>query len=209
MSEGDAEARQPGTSIDPTMFEDVGVVVDRPQIIIRRRSLVSRVPSTRVDLEHSLLSLAQGVSSPRKTCADAESWVMAGENITNRSGEVSFSLNEKLPCNAERRAGEGEYAWIGGEPFFTATPVSDRPVFLTIGITSTAIDPEGGMFEPTDGLAVNITVISWEPGGQKVGRVAFRWACTAVATRYFLPTNGHLPDREDLPDEEDLQVPPV
>jgi hypothetical protein len=224
VSEGNHEGSQPVTPIDPTEFEDIGLVVDQPQIIIRRRSLVSRVPASRVDIEYPLSSLAQRVPHLRRECVlpdpphqrnlelelkQVETWVMSGEDITSRRGEVSFSLNEKLPCNADRSSNEGEYAWIGGETFFTATPVSDRPVFLTTGITSVAIDPGGGTFEPTDGFDVDITVMSWNPAGEPVGRVAFRWICTALATRYWLPSGEPLPDREDLPDEEDLEVPPV
>ena len=83
-----------------------------------------------------------------------------GRNQTGSIGEATLSVNMKLPISLDDQRPPGidpteasrKYSWIGGEPYFIATPISENPVFLTTKIEAEPIDPQDGRFERGDSV---------------------------------------------------------
>src|SRR5215510_14265018 len=99
-----------------------------PHIFIeRKRNLVSDVRGVLVDIERPLLQRI-GQDTSTKACNDSFIWTIAGHDVTNSAGEVTVSLSEKLPCHSQGQE------FIGGDPYFVATAISNEPVLLTTTI---------------------------------------------------------------------------
>ena len=128
------------------------------------------------------------------SCQTAGMWVMGAVEST-RGGDVDIVLNEMFCDNSIN-----ERYHITGMPIFTATPMSELPVFLTTsyvvhdaGTTpSTTLDavslddiingrvttrPPVGTVKVLD---VRVRVFAWQPNGQpSLSNVEFSWTCLA------------------------------
>ncbi len=154
-----------------------------PDIFIeRRKNLVSDVLGMEVENERPLLHREDDESDAKKTCNETFIWTMGGHDVTSSKGKVVISLSQKLPCHRTRRR------FIGGAPYFVATPISRDPVVLTTTIETKVIPElnEFGYWVPlgAPGLEVHVTVTSWGLDGARTGRVEFNWVCAARHSEY-------------------------
>jgi hypothetical protein len=73
--------------------------------------------------------------------------------------------------------------YIGGHPVFVVTANTDQPVFLTkIVVLSPTSPPTGQQWIGPPAIDVDVTVRSWNVGGQPEPNIPFDWiAITASA----------------------------
>lgn len=154
-----------------------------PEVVVRENALVIlNDAAADVNIETSRFFIRIGGERNETVstrCDSVHTWTISGKHRTGTNGKAKINLNKFLDCIPGTIESAHHSKYIGSRPNFTATPEAEDPAFLTFTIDDQPIDaPPTEAFFPM-ALEIEITVRSWNHGGNPAANIPFNWIAIA------------------------------
>ena len=154
-----------------------------PEVVVRENALVIlNDAAADVNIETSRFFIrieGERNETVSTRCDSVQTWTILGKHRTGTDGKAKINLNKFLDCIPGTIENAHDSNYIGSRPNFTATPETEDPAFLTFTIDDRTIDaPPTGVISPA-ALEIDITVRSWNHGGNPAAYIPFNWIAIA------------------------------
>ena len=154
-----------------------------PEVVVRENALVIlNDAAADVIIETSRFFIRIGGERNETVstrCDKVHTWTVSGKHSTGTDGIAKINLNKFLECIPATIESKHYSKYIGSRPNFTATPETEDPAFLTFTIDDRPIDAHPTEAFLPAALEIEITVRSWNHGGNPAANIPFNWIAIA------------------------------